>query len=42
MHYLHHYDLLNNGFGLCIIVGFPWSQHTPPLADVTTEIADEA
>jgi hypothetical protein len=41
MHYLYHSALLNNGFGLFIIVGF-WvsavTTHTPSLADVTLEI----
>jgi hypothetical protein len=30
--------LLSNGLGLLIIVGVPWFQHTPSLADVTLEI----
>jgi hypothetical protein len=37
MRYLHHSALLNNGVRL-FIIGFPWLQRTPFLADVTMEI----
>jgi hypothetical protein len=37
MHYQHHSALLNNGLGVCSIVGFTLLHHIPSLADVTME-----
>jgi hypothetical protein len=37
MQYLHHSALFDYGLGFMGIVGFPWLQHIPYLADVTME-----
>jgi hypothetical protein len=37
MHYLHNSAFLNNGLRLFSIVGVPWLQHIPSLADVSME-----
>jgi hypothetical protein len=37
MYYPQHSALLNNGLGLFSIVGFPWLDHIPSLADFAME-----
>jgi hypothetical protein len=37
MHYLQHSVFIKNWLGLFSIIGFPWSQHIPFLADVNME-----